>query len=182
MICPKDRVSCGAAADTVLAPLSPLPSASARASKIARPERMQECLLAADARKVGLNRARANKRCAAWKGRPAEDPGSSMALQKVANSNLLLTTPNITPYSTRTHPSLNRRPAALAAEFAAMPPQLTDYELETAARACRALAHVERESAEKISDPALRSPVHQRAQCAATLAERFERARKRSKA
>jgi hypothetical protein len=74
---------------------------------------------------------------------------------------------------------LNRRTAARAAEFAAMPPQLTDYELETAARACRALAHVERESAEKISDPALRSPVQQRAQCAAALAERFEQARKK---
>jgi hypothetical protein len=32
---------------------------------------------------------------------------------------------------------------------------LTDYEQETAARACRTLAHVERESAEKISAPAL---------------------------
>ena len=52
-------------------------------------------------------------------------------------------------------------------------------DLETAARACRALAHVERESAEKISDPALRAPVQQRAQCAAALAERFERARKK---
>jgi len=58
-----------------------------------------------------------------------------------------------------------------------MPPRLTDYELETAARACRALARVERESAEKINDPALRAPVQQRAQCAAALAERFERAR-----
>jgi hypothetical protein len=67
-----------------------------------------------------------------------------------------------------------------AAEFAAMPPQLTDYELETAARACRALAHVERESAEKIRDPALREPVNKRAQCAAELAERFERARKKA--
>jgi hypothetical protein len=47
-------------------------------------------------------------------------------------------------------------PQHSAAEFAAMPPRLTDYELETAARGCRALAHVERESAEKISDPALR--------------------------
>ena len=55
-----------------------------------------------------------------------------------------------------------------------MPPQLTDYELETAARACRALAHREREDAEKISDPALRGPVQQRAQCAAALAEKFE--------
>jgi hypothetical protein len=59
-----------------------------------------------------------------------------------------------------------------------MPPKLSDYELETSARACRALAHVERESAEKICDPALRGPVQQRAQCAAALAERFVRARK----
>jgi hypothetical protein len=65
-----------------------------------------------------------------------------------------------------------------AAEFAAMPRQLTDYELETIARACRALAYVERQSAEKINDPALRGPVQQRAQCAAALAERFEAARK----
>jgi hypothetical protein len=45
-----------------------------------------------------------------------------------------------------------------------VPPRLTDYELETIARACRALAHVERQSAEKISDPALRQPVNKRAQ------------------
>ncbi len=57
-----------------------------------------------------------------------------------------------------------------------MPPQLTDYEMETIARACRALAHVERQSAEKISDPALRAPVAKRADCAAALAEKFERA------
>jgi hypothetical protein len=87
------------------------------------------------------------------------------------------------PY--RVHPSsispasaLRGRGAAWAAESGVMPPQLTDYELETAARACRALAHVERESAEKISDPALRGPVKQRAQCAAALAEKFEAARK----
>jgi hypothetical protein len=67
-------------------------------------------------------------------------------------------------------------PAGPAAESAAMP-QLTDYELETVARACRALAHREGEDASKISDPALRVPVRQRAECAAALAERFERAR-----
>jgi hypothetical protein len=54
-----------------------------------------------------------------------------------------------------------------------MPPQLTDYEKETIARACRALA-------ERISDPALREPVSKRAQCAMALAERFERARKQA--
>ena len=67
----------------------------------------------------------------------------------------------------------------LAARYV-MPPRLTDYEVETAARACRALAHREQESATSISDPSLRQPVHQRAQCAAALAERFEAARKRS--
>ena len=34
-----------------------------------------------------------------------------------------------------------------------MPPQLTDYELETAARACWVLAHRESEDAAKIADP-----------------------------
>lgn len=60
----------------------------------------------------------------------------------------------------------------------AMPPKLADYELETVARAARALAHTERRSAEQIRDPALRAPVAKRAKCAAALAERFERARK----
>ena len=55
---------------------------------------------------------------------------------------------------------------------------LTDYELETVARACRALAHVERKAPGRSATPALRGPVQQRAQCAAALAERFERASK----
>ena len=58
-------------------------------------------------------------------------------------------------------------------------PRLTDYELETAARACRALAHREQESAKGISDPSLRQPVQERERCAAALAERFEKARKK---
>jgi hypothetical protein len=56
-------------------------------------------------------------------------------------------------------------------------PRLTDYELETAARACRALADREQQSAAQMSDPALRGPVAKRAKCAGVLAERFERAR-----
>jgi len=71
-------------------------------------------------------------------------------------------------------------PPSARGRIFAMPPQLTDYEMETIARACRALAHREGEDAAKITDPALRAPVRQRAQCAAALAERFERARKRS--
>ena len=56
-------------------------------------------------------------------------------------------------------------------------PRLTDYELETAARACRAFAHKVQQGAQQISDPALRGPVAKRAECAAALAERFEKAR-----
>jgi len=59
---------------------------------------------------------------------------------------------------------------------------LTDYELETVARACRAPAHRERESAETISDPSLRMPVQKRAECAAALTERFEKTRRRATA
>jgi hypothetical protein len=81
----------------------------------------------------------------------------------------------------RSRTELHGRAAASHGRIRAVPPHLNDYELETIARACRALAHVERESAEKISDPALRGPVQQRARCAAALAERFERARKRSR-
>lgn len=62
-----------------------------------------------------------------------------------------------------------------------MPP-LTDFELETCARALRALAFHEGSSAEKIGDAALRAPVQKRAKCAAELAERFEAARKKADA
>lgn len=41
--------------------------------------------------------------------------------------------------------------------------RLIDFELETFARALRALAHQEGSSAEKISNPALRAPVQKRA-------------------
>jgi hypothetical protein len=73
-------------------------------------------------------------------------------------------------------------PASGRERIPGMPPQLTDYEMETIARACRALSYGEQESARKIDDPALRAPVQQRAKSAAALAERFERARKSSPA
>ena len=44
------------------------------------------------------------------------------------------------------------------------------------------MAHRERESAETISDPSLRTPVQKRAECAAALAEWFEKARRRATA
>ena len=57
---------------------------------------------------------------------------------------------------------------------------LTDLELETAARACRALAYKEAEAAKRIENPSVRGPTENTARRAAALAERFEAARKRT--
>ncbi len=56
---------------------------------------------------------------------------------------------------------------------------LTDLELETAARACRALAYQEQQAARKMENPTMRGPIEATAQRAAALAEKFEAARKR---
>src|SRR5580658_6122193 len=56
-------------------------------------------------------------------------------------------------------------PACGRGTIRGMPPRLTDFELETCARALRALAFHEGSSAERISDPASRAPVRKRAQC-----------------
>lgn len=69
-------------------------------------------------------------------------------------------------------------PCSIRRQHCAMPTDLTDYELETAARACRGLAHREQQSAKTISDPSLREPVHKRARCAAALVAKFEAARR----
>lgn len=62
-----------------------------------------------------------------------------------------------------------------------MPPlSLTDLELETAARACRALAYAEEQAAKKTENPGLRGPIENTAKRAATLAGKFEGARKLS--
>jgi hypothetical protein len=55
---------------------------------------------------------------------------------------------------------------------------LSDLELETAARACRALAYQEGEAAKKMENPPTRGPIESTAKRAAALAERFEAARK----
>jgi hypothetical protein len=55
---------------------------------------------------------------------------------------------------------------------------LTDLELETAARACRALAYQEGEAAKRLENPTVRAPIEGTARRAAALAEKFERARK----
>jgi hypothetical protein len=57
---------------------------------------------------------------------------------------------------------------------------LTDLELETAARACRALAYQEGEAAKRVENPGMRAPIEGAARRAAALAERFERARKKA--
>jgi hypothetical protein len=59
-----------------------------------------------------------------------------------------------------------------------MPLDLTDLELETAARACRSLAYQESEAAKRLENPTVRAPVENTAQRAAALAVKFERARK----
>jgi hypothetical protein len=63
-----------------------------------------------------------------------------------------------------------------------MPLDLTDLELETAARACRALARQEEQAAKRIENPGMRGPIENTAKRAAVLAEKFERARKTPRA
>jgi hypothetical protein len=55
-----------------------------------------------------------------------------------------------------------------------MPLDLSANELETAARACRALAYQESERAKQLENPGMRGPVENTAKRYATLAEKFE--------
>jgi hypothetical protein len=55
-------------------------------------------------------------------------------------------------------------------------PRLTDLELETAARACRALACQEEQAAKRMENPGMGGPVENTAKRAAALAEKFEAA------
>jgi hypothetical protein len=59
-----------------------------------------------------------------------------------------------------------------------MPLDLTDLKLETAARACRAMAYQEEQAAKRMENPTTRGPVESTAKRAAALAEKFERARR----
>jgi hypothetical protein len=61
-----------------------------------------------------------------------------------------------------------------------MPLDLTDIELETAARACRAMAHQEGGRAKKIENPTVRAPLENSARRYAALAQKLEAARKRA--
>jgi hypothetical protein len=59
-----------------------------------------------------------------------------------------------------------------------MPLELTDLELETAARACRALAYQEEQAAKRMENPGMRGPIENTSRRAAALAEKFEAARR----
>ena len=56
----------------------------------------------------------------------------------------------------------------------------TDLELETAARACRALAYQEEQAAKKMENPGMRGPIENTAKRAAALAMKLEAARRPS--
>jgi hypothetical protein len=73
---------------------------------------------------------------------------------------------------------LNRRAAASAAEFAPCRRVFPTSNSKPGRVLSARWLITKGSSAERISDPALRAPVQKRAQCAAKLAERFERVRK----
>jgi hypothetical protein len=58
--------------------------------------------------------------------------------------------------------------------------ELSPIELETAARACRAMAYQEGERAKQMENPGMRDPIESAAQRYAALAVKFEAARKRA--
>jgi hypothetical protein len=65
-----------------------------------------------------------------------------------------------------------------ASAYPAVPLDLTDLELETAARASRVLARQEEQAAKRIDNPGMRGPVENTAKRAAALAEKFEAVRR----
>jgi hypothetical protein len=58
---------------------------------------------------------------------------------------------------------------------------LTDLELETAARACRAMAYREEQAAKRMENPTTRGPIENTAKRAAALAEKLEAARRKQR-
>jgi hypothetical protein len=54
--------------------------------------------------------------------------------------------------------------------------ELTDLELQTAARACRAFAYQEEQAAKRLENPTIRGPTEDAARRAAALAEKFQAA------
>jgi hypothetical protein len=74
-----------------------------------------------------------------------------------------------------------RAPGAAASETGSEARALTSA-VETAARACRALAYQEERAAKRMENPTVRAPIEGTAKRAAALAEKFERARNRRSA
>jgi hypothetical protein len=56
---------------------------------------------------------------------------------------------------------------------------LSELELETAARACRALAYHDEQAAKRMENPAMRGPIESTAKRPAALTEKFAEARKK---
>jgi hypothetical protein len=83
-------------------------------------------------------------------------------------------------YSTKNPATLVGRVARGGGKIRRMPLDLSASELETAARACRALAYQEGERAKKMENPTTRGPIENAARRYAALAEKFEAARKRA--
>lgn len=71
------------------------------------------------------------------------------------------------------------RSQVIASNFVHAALDLTDLELETAARACHALAYQEEQAAQKMENPTMRGPIETTAKRAAALAEKFEQARRK---
>jgi hypothetical protein len=68
--------------------------------------------------------------------------------------------------------------ALAGATMHAMPLDLTDAELATAAQASRAMAYQESERAKKLENPATRGPIEDASKRYRALAEKLEAARK----
>lgn len=92
----------------------------------------------------------------------------------LTTASVLLLAPPV-QYSPRTKTAL--KPTLRRRRIRVMALELSDLDLEIAARACRALAYRQTEDAKKIENPTVRGPIERTARHAAVLAERFEVAR-----
>ena len=83
-------------------------------------------------------------------------------------------------YRTKGSVALNGRAKRTGGRIPRMPLELSATELETAARACRAMAYQEGERAKQMENPTTRGPIEAAARRYAALAEQFEAARGRA--
>jgi hypothetical protein len=73
---------------------------------------------------------------------------------------------------------LHGQPRRIGGTIRAMPLDLTDAELATAAQACRAMASQEGKRAKEMENPTTRGPIENAAKRYTSLAAKFEAARK----